>query len=188
MSAAPDHRMRRISHAKRHRETNGFPPVASEAARVLILGTLPSQRSLQQLEYYAQPRNVFWRIMGDLLGAGPQLTYVDRTKLLVARNVALWDVCSAAGRLGSLDSSIQAASVVANDFTGFFAVHRNVRLICLNGATAAVFYERHVLAGLSQPMQKIRRECLPSTSSAYASMPYNEKKRRWSVICEECGA
>ena len=58
-------------------------------ARVLILGSLPGQVSLQQRQYYAQPHNAFWRIMGALFGAGLELPYAERTRRLLDARVAL---------------------------------------------------------------------------------------------------
>jgi hypoxanthine-DNA glycosylase len=49
----------------------GFPPIADVRARVLILGSLPGQVSLQRQQYYAQPQNAFWKIMGHLVEQAP---------------------------------------------------------------------------------------------------------------------
>ena len=62
----------------------GFPPIADANARVLVLGSLPGVKSLEMREYYAQPYNAFWRIMGELTGAGPALEYPARLVLLRA--------------------------------------------------------------------------------------------------------
>mgnify|MGYP002063656876 CR=1 FL=1 len=36
--------------------------------RILILGSLPSERSIAEHQYYAHPQNAFWRIMQALFG------------------------------------------------------------------------------------------------------------------------
>src|SRR5688572_2589177 len=96
-------------------------------------------------EYYAQPYNAFWRIMGELVGAGPELEYPARLVRLRAHGIAVWDVLAAGEREGSLDSAIVPASIVVNDFGAFFARHRELRSICFNGNTAAGLFKRKVL-------------------------------------------
>lgn len=162
-------------------QTTGFAPISARDAKVLILGTLPGQASLQKNEYYGQPQNVFWRIMGELFGAGPELPYEERKRRLVAARIAVWDVCAAAHRPGSLDGSIHSRSVVPNDFSAFLGSHPAVTLVCFNGAKAAALYQSLVRPGLPDA-RTIRYEALPSTSPAHASMPYLEKLRRWSVV------
>jgi len=165
--------------------SNGFPPVADSHARVLILGTLPGQVSLQLQQYYAQPRNVFWKIMGRLFGAEPELPYSERTQRLIMHGVALWDVCAAAQRPGSLDASILHSSIVPNDFSTFLESHPHIHLICFNGAKAAELYRRAVLPELPSTIWHIRCETLPSTSPAHASMTFEEKLARWSIVGED---
>jgi hypoxanthine-DNA glycosylase len=160
----------------------GFPPVSDERATVLVLGSLPGQRSLQLRQYYAQPRNAFWGIMGRLFNAGPDLPYAERTRRLIASRVALWDVCAAAHRPGSLDSSISRTSVVTNAFAEFLLEHRRIRLICFNGSTAAALYSRIVLPDLPEALRGIAVAALPSTSPAHASMSFDEKLSRWSIV------
>jgi hypoxanthine-DNA glycosylase len=160
-----------------------FPPVTGgESARILILGSLPGQRSLQRGQYYAQPQNAFWRLMGELFAAGPELEYGERMRRLVAAGVAVWDVCAAAERPGSLDSAIVPASIAVNDFAAFFAAHPRLRLIGFNGATAARLFIRHAQAGLVTIPADVRLLRLPSTSPAHASMPYAEKLAAWRQL------
>jgi hypoxanthine-DNA glycosylase len=165
--------------ATRHR---GFPPIAAPDARALILGSLPGALSLARGEYYAQPRNTFWRIAGELFGFDPAGTYAERVEALKANRIALWDVCAAAERAGSLDSAIRAAT--ANDFDRFLGDHPHIRLIAFNGATAANLYSRIVSPRLSANFSVIAQCALPSTSPAHAEMAYQEKLARWRVICE----
>jgi len=164
----------------------GFPPVSSTAARVLVLGSLPGVRSLQQTQYYAQPRNAFWRIMGELVGASPDLAYAHRLQCLVDARIALWDVLASAVRPGSLDSRIVADSVVVNDFVDFFAAHPGINYVCFNGQTAGKMFAKHVMPLLSE-RAPLTRLTLPSTSPAHAGMPYAEKLRNWREALRRCG-
>lgn len=166
---------------------NGFRPIDDADARVLILGSLPGQASLRAQQYYAQPHNAFWKIMGQLFGAGPELPYVERAQRLVEHKIALWDVCAAARRPGSLDSAIAHESVVPNDFAAFIAAHPQVALVCFNGAKAAELYRRYVLPGLPAALPPLRYETLPSTSPAHAAMSFEEKLARWSAVLEDAG-
>ncbi len=159
----------------------GFPPVADDRARVLVLGSLPGRRSLAEHQYYAQPQNAFWRIMGRLLGAEPSLPYEQRLERLRLGNVALWDVLAAGEREGSLDSSIDPKSIVVNDFASFLARHRGIALVCFNGRTAAELYRRRVVPQLKPERAALATRLLPSTSPAYASLRFEQKLARWSA-------
>ncbi len=167
-----------------HREalSSGFPPVARRDARLLVLGSLPGVRSIEAQQYYAQPQNAFWRVMGELFGAARELAYAERLTKLKASGIALWDVAAAAERPGSLDSAIVHASVEANDFAGFFETHQRIGLICFNGAKAAELYRRLVLPTLDEPFVSIPTQRMPSTSPAHAAMPYAKKLEAWQVV------
>lgn len=157
----------------------GFAPVARTDARVLVLGSLPGQVSLARRQYYAQPRNAFWKIAGELFGFDPSLDYDARLRALVEQRVALWDTCAAAVRPGSLDARIQRASVVPNEFAPFLLAHPRIRRLCFNGATAASLFERLVLPALPQPLRELPRVRLPSTSPAHAGMSHARKLEAW---------
>ena len=164
------------------RRSRGFPPIAAPDARVLILGSLPGQVSLARRQYYAQPHNAFWRIMGALVGAGLDVPYEERTERLVAHRLALWDVCKAASRSGSLDASIELDTVVVNDFRGFLREHPLLELICTNGGTATQLFRRRVLPELPPAAAPIPLQPLPSTSPAHAAMRFEEKLARWRSV------
>jgi hypoxanthine-DNA glycosylase len=160
----------------------GFPPIADAQARILILGSLPGQVSLQRQQYYAQPQNAFWKIMGRLFDAGPERPYAERVQRLVANGIALWDVCASAQRPGSLDAAIMHSSVVANDLAAFLTHHPDIGLIGFNGSKAADLFRRQVLPGLPAGLRAIRYATLPSTSPAHAAMPFEEKLTRWATV------
>jgi TDG/mug DNA glycosylase family protein len=52
-----------------------FPPVANRSARILILGSMPGERSLAEQRYYAHPQNAFWKIMGLIADFDPRSSY-----------------------------------------------------------------------------------------------------------------
>ena len=156
----------------------GFPPIASERSKVLILGTMPSVVSLRTGQYYANPRNIFWPIMGELFDAGPSLPYDERVEILQSVGVALWDVLQVCVRPGSLDASI--TEEVANDFSGFFAEHPSITHVFFNGAKAQTVFYRHVLPVLKKDRYLLTR--LPSTSPANAGVRPEAKTQAWSVI------
>lgn len=156
-----------------------FPPVAGATARLLILGSLPGAESLRRQEYYAKPQNAFWWIMGEVFGAGPDLPYAARCAALVAHGVALWDVCAAAERPGSLDKAIIPGSVVPHDFAAFYAAHPRIGRVLFNGQPAAALYRRHVLAGLPPHAAALPMYVLPSTSPAHAARSRAEKLALW---------
>jgi TDG/mug DNA glycosylase family protein len=160
------------------RRLHGFPPIARADARVLILGTMPSKASLAARQYYAHPMNLFWRIMGELLGFDRESPYDARAAALVGSRIALWDVLASCRRASSLDSDIDLASAVPNDFAAFLARHRDIRRICFNGATAEKLFLKRcgTRPGMPENVEYVR---LPSTSPANASIPYTRKKRAW---------
>jgi hypoxanthine-DNA glycosylase len=159
--------------------SSSFRPIAGPNAQVLVLGTLPGAASLARGEYYAQPRNALWRIMGELAGASPFLPYDERLRRLVAMRIALWDVCASAERAGSLDSAIRSASVTPNDIAGFLRAHGGIVRICFNGAKAGALFRRHVRRQLTPPANTIPCLVLPSTSPAHASVPFDRKLAAW---------
>ncbi len=160
--------------------SSGFAPVARADARILILGSLPSQRSIDASEYYAHPQNGFWRIMAELLGA--RGSYVERCEILVESRVALWDVLANSIRPGSMDADIRLATAEVNNFTRFLDEHRELELILFNGQKAAQVFTRTVLPGLARP--DLRLLTMPSTSPAYAAMSYAEKLKKWRAAID----
>jgi len=169
-----------VKAARRHDLSVGFSPIAGGEPRTLILGSLPGRKSLEMGQYYAQPQNGFWRIMGAVFGAGPSLSYPQRLEQLIANRIAVWDVLAAGERSGSLDSAIVASSIVVNDFAGFFTRHGGIRLICFNGAKAAELYRRNVRPGLAPRFGELPIRVLPSTSPANATVPFATKLALWS--------
>lgn len=155
-----------------------FPAISRPDAEILILGSMPGNVSLAAFQYYAHPRNAFWKIMGELFSFDHTQSYLTRIQHLPDHNIALWDVAQQCIRPGSLDSNIVESSVLPNDFERFFAHHPAIRLVCLNGGKAAALYKKHVLSNV-EIAQKTDWKILPSTSPANAGMSYQKKAEQW---------
>ena len=160
---------------------HSFPPIEHTDAHVLILGTMPGKASLRAHQYYAHPQNAFWKITAQILGFDGAGSYDDRRSSLTAAGCALWDVLKSCTRTSSLDSDIDGATIVINDFTTFFADHPKIRRVCFNGAKAETLYLRHVRPCFANH-SSIEHIRLPSTSPANASIPFAQKLLAWRVI------
>ena len=164
--------------------SSGFAPIADPGIRVLILGSLPSRRSIAAGQYYGHPQNAFWRIMGELVDAGPDRPYAQRTARLLAAGIGVWDVLQSSIRPGSMDADIDLRSAKANDFGRFLEQHPGLDRICFNGRKAADLFRRMGCLASAAMRNGIEFVTLPSTSPAYAAMPLEEKIARWSVVIE----
>jgi double-stranded uracil-DNA glycosylase len=160
-----------------------FPPQIGDDCRVLILGTVPSIRSLELHQSYAHAQNFFWPLMGEMFNAGPELPYAERIARLHRHGVGIWDVLKHCERPGSLDSSIVPSSEVPNDIPDLLRRQSSIRAIALNGGKAQQAFKRHLLPQMDQSLRdRITLLMLPSTSPANASIPREEKRRRWAEI------
>lgn len=158
-----------------------FAPLSRPFAKLLILGSMPGVASLTAQQYYAHPRNSFWPIMAGIVGFDAAAPYGERVQALTGAGIAVWDVLQSCVRPGSLDSSIQAGSRVANDFASFLALHPGIRCIGFNGAEAQRSFNQHVLPGLG--VQGIAYVRLPSTSPAHP-IPFAQKLAAWRAALD----
>ena len=160
----------------------GFDCVADKNAEILILGSMPGVASLQQQEYYAHPRNAFWKIMQSLYGIDSELSYSQRLEQLKSNKIALWDVVHQCVRAGSLDSNIQADTVQANDFSTLFKYSQGITKVFFNGGKAAELYKRQVLDKADKRLVSIHYTQLPSTSPANARLTLAQKIQAWQSL------
>jgi len=146
-------------------------PVIDRQTRILILGSFPGAASLAAQQYYAHPRNQFWRLLSALTGENlAALPYAERLPRLLAHGFGLWDVYGACERVGSLDANIRNAE--ANDFTLLRQRCPILRRIGFNGKTSGRFAAQFAAAGFETVV-------LPSSSPAYAVCSFDEKLSVW---------
>ncbi len=153
-----------------------FDPVVDAQTRLLVLGSLPGEKSLALQEYYGNRQNRFWLLMSEVTGVDlVRLDYTSRLKALLEQHVGLWDVVAEAHRAGSLDSRIRDRN--DNDLIALLSSLPNLTTIAFNGGTAS----RLGLKVLGLHATRYRVLQLPSSSPAY-TLPYAEKLRSWQVL------
>lgn len=155
----------------------GLPPIINAQARVLVLGSFPSAASLAAQQYYANPQNQFWRILGAVLGQPlTTMDYAARIAAVQAAGIAIWDVFASCERNGSLDAAIRNA--LPNELAAVKKSALAIRRVCFNGRMAA---------RLQREIETLGYEVciLPSTSPAHAGMRVEEKLLRWrTALCD----
>jgi len=112
-----------------------FPPVVDPRVRLLVLGSLPGEKSLAAGRYYANPHNQFWKLMAAVVARDLEaLDYAARLAALLDAHVGLWDVVASAHRVGSTDAAI--VDLEANDLAALVGTLPELRAIAFNGGTA----------------------------------------------------
>ena len=162
-------------------QVQSFEPIIGQRPRIIILGSMPGVASLEAVQYYAHPRNAFWRIMQALFAIDAQAGYTQRVHELAQQPLILWDTLRACYRPGSLDSNIDADSARANDFPRLVQRYPEIRAILFNGATAEKFFKQLVVPQLRDDFA-IELLRMPSTSPANAGMNFEQKLAAWQRL------
>jgi double-stranded uracil-DNA glycosylase len=151
----------------------GLPPIIDAQARILILGSFPSEASLAAGQYYAHRQNQFWRILSAVLGQPlSEMDYPARQTAVMAAGLAIWDVYGRCERQGSLDTAIRNGR--QNDFGKLKALAPRLAKVCFNGQTAGKFEKAFAALGYETVI-------LPSTSPANAGWSFERKLVVWRV-------
>jgi double-stranded uracil-DNA glycosylase len=153
-----------------------FPPVTRPDTRLLVLGSLPGAVSLARQRYYAHPQNLFWRLIGAVIGRDvAALDYEARLEALLDAGIGLWDTVAAATRKGSLDADIRLHE--ASDLVALAGTLPGLKAIAFNGGTSARIGRRQLgdVTGLALVD-------LPSSSPAYASLSFEKKSEAWRAL------
>jgi hypoxanthine-DNA glycosylase len=159
----------------RTNEIESFPPIVGKNARILILGTMPGKDSLRLNEYYANPRNTFWRLVYKLEDSEIQIDYQSKIEFLKQNEISIWDVCHKATRETSLDADIK--DEVPNNIQDFLVANPSVEIIAFNGKKAEKLYDKYF-----ERSGNIKYLTLLSTSPANASYTFQEKLEDWGRL------
>lgn len=158
----------------------GLAPVYQANAKILILGSMPGQASLDSQQYYGHPRNQLWPLLAQLFGFDDGLDYASRCQHALQAKVALWDVIGDCQRAGSLDSAIIGHSIRFNPLDEFCRQLPDLQHIWLNGGKAAQSFRQYQRQlPTPWPAPRIRVHELPSTSPAHASRTFAQKLQVW---------
>ncbi len=149
-----------------------FPPIVDDSSKIMILGTMPGEKSLLLQEYYGNRGNQFWKIIFEMFGRPLSHNYEEKIMLLKEKGIALWDVLQFCEREGSLDSNIK--NELPNDFDRFYRKYQNIKVVFFSSKNAALYYDKYV--GRKEGITYI---ILPSPSGANATKSYAEKLKEW---------
>ncbi|MEO0367911.1 MAG: DNA-deoxyinosine glycosylase [Pseudomonadota bacterium] len=159
----------------------GFPPILGVAPRLLILGSVPGERSLALQQYYAHPQNSFWWLFAHSLSIDwssfASLPYAEKVVAVKSSQIALWDVLCSCRRKGSLDSNIERGTEVYNDLEALISEHQTIKALLFNGKKARALFDRQFAN--SSLLSDLERVDLPSSSPAYAAMKKSAKLSIW---------
>lgn len=152
-----------------------FPPIIDKNSKVLILGSMPGVTSLVQNQYYAHPRNQFWKILYAIFNEEMANNYEEKLLFLNRHHLALWDVVESCEREGSLDTAIRNEQI--NDIYGLMNKYPNIEVVLCNGGKAyQTLRKNKKTKDLKVPIYQ-----MPSTSPAYV-LSFEKKLQKWWII------
>ncbi len=152
-----------------------FPPIVGPRTRVLVLGSLPGEISLARAQYYANPQNQFWRLIGAVIDEDlVELGYEARLERLLKAGVGLWDVIATAERAGSLDGAIRGHE--PNALAELAAGLPQLGAIGFNGGTSGRIGRKALDGQGGWALVP-----LPSSSPAF-TRPFEEKRVAWLAL------
>lgn len=154
----------------------GFAPSIDENCTTLILGSMPSVKSLKEQQYYAHPQNRFWKLMFIFFNNGEIISnYQSKLAMLRQHHIALWDSIDSCIREGSLDSAIY--DEIPNDFNTLFTKYPKINTICFNGGKSFQCFKKYNKDLLKNP--RFTFYTLPSTSPANARFRLPMLQQEW---------
>jgi hypoxanthine-DNA glycosylase len=159
-----------LSHTK-----TSFDPISNADITILILGTMPGDKSIELGEYYGHSRNRFWKIISTITNNELPLTYSDKKGLLLKTKIGIWDVAHQANRKGSLDSAIEDEE--PNDLETFIAKHTNLKVIGFNGTKSETLFDKYF-----DRKSDLKYISLPSTSPANTGIDFDNICIIWQQI------
>jgi hypoxanthine-DNA glycosylase len=110
---------------------SSFNPLVDEHSKILILGTAPGPESLRLKQYYADPRNCFWKFISRITGKDIPARYKDRKRLLLQHGIAIWDVLHRFARDKGKSGDNSYIFKEYNDLELFLKKYPNIKAVFL---------------------------------------------------------
>lgn len=156
------------------REQHTFEPIIFEDSKILILGSFPSIKSLEDGFYYAHPRNQFWSILEKIFNH-PVDTVPQKIALCKEHHIALFDSAKSLHRKNGNSSDTNLSKIEVNDFEALLKKYPHIEKICFNGKKSEEIFQK------KYKHLPIKRCLLPSSSPAYVKMSFDEKLTQYKT-------
>ena len=154
-----------------------FPAVVDSESKILVLGSVPSVKSVEHDFYYMHPQNRFWRVLSRLFGQDfTMMSKQDKIIALCRLHIALYDSVEECDILSSKDSAI--SNVVPADIRKIMQGTKISRIFCNGKASYAYLVKYH-------PDLAEKTLALPSTSPANAQYSLEKLTDEWKVILDD---
>jgi len=153
---------------------HNIKPIYNKNSKILILGSMPSITSRETNFYYAHKSNRFWKVINILFNQN-LISIEEKIKFLLDHNIAIWDTIKSCDITGSSDSSIK--NIKVNNINKLIK-ETNIKHIFCTGKTSYNTFIKHINTNV--PVT-----CLPSPSSANASLSLDDLVKEYKIIKEE---
>ncbi len=149
---------------------HNLDPIYDTNSEILILGSMPSEKSREQGFYYAHPQNRFWPTLERVFNEKID----DKKRFLLDKHIALWDILKVCDINKSSDSSIKKEK--PNNIKKIIK-ESNIKVIFTTGKTAYKYYQKYF-------KDKIHLDviCLNSTSPANCQIKDVELIEEYKII------
>ena len=155
-------------------------PIINDNSKILILGSLPSDKSIFMNEYYGNTSNQFWDIISSVFEKQKIKfeNYNEKINFLNKQDIALWDVYCSAERIGSLDTNIKNGNF--NNIKELLNTYTNIHTLLVNGKAAETAFKQY----MKNQQLHYKYKYVPSSSSANTRYTLSEKIEFWRNAIE----
>lgn len=152
-----------------------FGPIYDDNSEILILGSMPSQKSREASFYYAHPQNRFWPLIEKIYHVSLTDMAV-KIRFLHNNHIALWDTIESCDIIGSSDATIK--NIKVNDIQNLIEKTKIKKIYC-TGRTSFTIYNKYIYE-----KTLIKAIYLPSTSPCNAKLSLDELAEIYKIILQ----